>query len=277
MAVSIRVMPSPQPVADALKEMCTMYGIESEVLKWLTSDEGLCAQSVAQFLHVFADASEVKAVVDTIVTTNKLQQTARVRQAWTELTKATTAADLIKARGLDTDDMDSLLPTVQMESLNKAFWGRYKMSYPPHVEPSETLVSRLSREMDKRVLSVRAISKVHSKDQQIRSVRKMQNISETIELVTGEVEDDDDVYSVQQYLQKLMTLLIAYAKAGCTNLATQPANTEGLGSDPCMYVAVPLDVLMRYLYRAQDRVSSMPNALQLQWLQKRDEDERAGN
>jgi hypothetical protein len=79
---------------------------------------------------------------------------------------------------------------------------------------------------------------------------------------------------VHNYLQCLLTLLIAYSIAGCKLRADAP-NTENKGTDSTRVVQCPLDTLMRYYYRVQDRshrLGSSANALQ--WLRQHDEAER---
>eukprot|EP00972_Heterocapsa_arctica_P022571 3320619-Heterocapsa_arctica.AAC.1 len=89
------------------------------------------------------------------------------------------------------------------------------MSWPPEVMPSDTTVSRVVREVDKRMLSVRDALKVRTQTQQQRGVRKRTRLGDGMEVIHNEAELEELVPSTHNYLQCLLTLLIAYSIAGC--------------------------------------------------------------
>ena len=65
-------------------------------------------------------------------------------------------------------------------------WGRYKTIWPPEVAPSDLLLSRLVRELGKRLLSVKEVLKVKTQAQQQRMSRERTKMGEGIEIITGE-------------------------------------------------------------------------------------------
>ena len=50
-------------------------------------------------------------------------------------------------------ELDDLLEEGILRDVKVQFWKRYKMKYPVEVSPSDQLLSRCYREMDKRLLT----------------------------------------------------------------------------------------------------------------------------
>ena len=93
----------------------------------------------------------------------------------------------------------------------------------------------------------------------------------------GDAEDDEEPEpdkSVASYLDKLQVLMFAYAIAGSNKLQSAPG-VETRTCDSTQFVQVPLDILMRYYWRAAYKVQFLPASRQLQWLQSKDEAERS--
>ena len=67
--------------------------------------------------------------VKEINTEAKLLQVNRVRQAWLGVQDAVPLSQRAKDRGED-EDLDKLLPKVQLESIATAHWDRYHILYP---------------------------------------------------------------------------------------------------------------------------------------------------
>ena len=88
----------------------------------------------------------------------------------TSLRKAQEEQDAIKRKGVDETDLDVLLTQPELENMAARHWARYKVTLPPEVAPSDMLVSRVSKEIDKRLLSSRAVAKVRTIAQQQRSI-----------------------------------------------------------------------------------------------------------
>ena len=82
-----------------------------------------------------------------------------------------------------------------------------------------------------------------------------------------------DIYT---YMLNMETAMISYPVAG---IKPAPSTTgvvvpEVRGVKSITAVQVPLDIVMRYLYRARARIARMPLTAALAWLQKKDEQER---
>ncbi|CAJ1339037.1 unnamed protein product [Effrenium voratum] len=158
----------------------------------------------------------------------------------------------------------------------EAFWVRYKLKFPTEVYPSDAAVSRASREMSKRLLCVTAVWKVKTLQWQLGTSSKKRKLGEG--LWTEEPDDEQPGHQDwETYLDRLFTLLLAYALGGVKALDNAPPAKEEdvLGADTTKFVYVPLDVVMRYHARARRTSASLPYASRLAWLQQRDTEERA--
>lgn len=173
-------------------------------------------------------------------------------------------------------DLDSMLPDTELRDAKLLFWRRYKLRFPPELHPSDSTVSRVARETEKRMLCVYNLWKVKSLQFQLHCTQKKRKLGDG--LYTDEVEDEEpSSHDADAYLDKLHTLLIAYAIAGASPLPGAPAAADeaALGADSTLFVAVPLDVAMSYYLRAKRTSNLMPAAKRLAWLQARDAEERA--
>jgi hypothetical protein len=231
--------------------------------------------NLSDFLHLFSSEAEVAEIVTSKVTNlaNRPLMTARIRQAWAGVKGALAQADIVKKRGSEAEDYDALLPQPDLDDLVRQFWSRYHIRYAPSVEPSDLLISRLSKEMDKRLLTIRSIWQTRTMNHQLRTDRKRQKITETIDLVEKESEADVQISkTLNMYLDMLFTLCIAYARAGIKALRNEAPETWR--TEPTDYVTAPLDLMLRYHHRAQVKVQMIPAGQALAWLQTKDEEER---
>ena len=233
------------------------FDLEDKVVTWLTSRTGLGARTLDDFVFSCADPKEVKALAREASPENELMAVSRLRQAWHALKRSRDAADEVKRVGQDTSDMDELLPSAVLDDIESRHWNRYKMTWPPDMSPADTVVSRIVRELDKRTLGVREVFKVRTQAQQQRGMRKRTKLANSIEMLSAEAEEQEVRHTTQNYLAGLHTLLIAYSKAGSKPRADAP-ESEPKTMDSTMVVECPMDILMRYFYRVQDRAWRMP-------------------
>ena len=99
-----------------------------------------------------------------------------MRQAWLGVKDAVSLSQRAKDRGED-EDLDKILPKVQLESINTAHWDRYHLLYPPEKDVAEPLVSRLVRELERRALSVPDMSKDKSLAHGQTQAKKQQRLN----------------------------------------------------------------------------------------------------
>ena len=118
-----------------------------------------------------------------------------------------------------------------------AFWRRYRLKFPTQVRPADTTVSRVSRELSKRMLCVFNLWKVKTLQFQLTTNQKERKLGENLY-----TEEKPCQHNVEFYLDRLYTLLLAYAIAGVAPPAgTTPDSTKEatLGADSTDYSAVP--------------------------------------
>ena len=169
-----------------------------------------------------------------------LLMTARLRRAW--------AATKVYYQQIEQDgskvalaDLDSMLEEGELRDAKTAFWLRYKMRFPAEVHPADAVVSRVARELSKRVLCVYNVWKVRSLQFQMGSSQKRRKVGEG--LFTAEADHDEAFnMDVDTYLAKLQTLMIAYALAGTAPLTgvPDPKAENVLGANSTEFVEVPL-------------------------------------
>ena len=82
-------------------------------------------------------------------------------------------------------------------------------------------------------------------------------------------------HNIVNYMHLHSVMMLAYAKAGIKKLPSAPAE-EPRGSDPCLYVECPYDVVRKYHQRLQARVNRLAELGQpsLEWVANRDRAER---
>ena len=221
-------------------------------------------QDVEEFRFFFDAEAKVEPWLGKIQLGAEAQiQAARLRRAWHAVSLYYKTAEQDHSR-VAIEDLDSLLGDTELRSAKEAFWVRYKLRFPTEVYPSDAAVSRASREMSKRLLCVTSVWKVKTLQWQLGTSSKKRKLGEG--LWTEEPEDEQPGHQDwETYLDRLFTLLLAYALGGVKALDNAPSAKEEdvLGADTTRFVFVPLDVVMRYHARARRTSASLPHASRL--------------
>ena len=202
-------------------------------------------------------------------------QLARLRRAWSAVRLWYQQAEQDRSK-VSTADLDTLLQDSELRDFKSLFWVRYRMKFPPEIHPADATLSRVSREMTKRMLCVFSVWKVRSLQYQLHTTNRKRKLADG--LFTEEAEEDDSMgQDWESYLDKLHTLMLAYSMAGVQAVPGSPAaGTEAsLGADSSKFVQAPLDVMLAYFYRAKRTTSMLPTTKRLPWLMMRDAEERA--
>ena len=178
--------------------------------------KGLIKEKIAnleEFRFFFHDGSQVETWVTKIgVTDDKMVQLARLRRAWSAVSLFYQTAEQDRSKVV-TADLDSMLDEGELRDSKTAFWKRYRLKFPTEVHPADTTVSRVSRELSKRMLCVFNLWKVKTLQFQLTTNQKKRKLGEN--LYTEEVDEDEPCsHNVESYLDRLYTLLLAYAIAG---------------------------------------------------------------
>ena len=171
-------LPQGDAIARIFERLCTEYRLDPKVAKFLVTDAGL--ESLEDFTHFFTSEQDVAPrVTDKIADLAQRDlQASRLRQAWVAAKQAESISDNRKKRGVEEDDMDALLPKAALSDIGQRFHARYRLSFGVKTEPSDHLVSRLSKELSQRMLQVQSVFKVKTLTHQLRVSRKRQNIAD---------------------------------------------------------------------------------------------------
>ncbi|CAE7815841.1 unnamed protein product [Symbiodinium sp. CCMP2592] len=233
--------------------------MESLQLNFEFSDDVLEAlvkqkiKNLEEFRYFFESEAEIGLWVQKLsLGDQQALQTARLRRTWAAVKVFFQHADAGRVR-ISESDLDDLLDDSSLRDMKQQFWRRYKTRFPPELYPSDATLSRVTRELNKRMLCVFSVWKVKSLQFQLVSTSKKRKLGDN--LYTEDQEQDEAVPRV--YLDRLQILLTAYALAGVQAVAgSPPANGENtVGADTTQFVHAPLDVLMEYFHRAKRSVS----------------------
>ena len=199
-----------------------------------------------EFRFFFGDGAQVETFITKLkLGDDRMIQTARLRRAWTAVCTYYQQAEQDRSR-VQASDLDTLLDETELRDSKTAFWRRYRQRFPPEIHPADSTISRVSREMSKRMLCIFNVWKVKTLQHQLLTSQKKRKLGEN--LFTEEAEEEPTCeHTVEAYLDRLYTLLIAYAMAGvAAPKSSDPAfdakHEATLGADSTLYALVPLDV-----------------------------------
>ena len=85
-------------------------------------------------------------------------------------------------------ELDDPLEEATLREVKVNFWRRYKLRYPAEIMPSDTLVSRCYRELDKRLLSVYNVWTVKTLMCQVTMSRRRKKVGTDLYVFEDEPE-----------------------------------------------------------------------------------------
>jgi hypothetical protein len=233
-------------------------------------------ETLEDFRYYFADEKEIDSFVaaESSLTGADLKlQIARVRRAW-----ASVRQNGLRKESRNTvssvAELDDLLEECTLREVKVQFWKRYKARYPVEVIPSDQLLSRCYREMDKRLLTVYDVWKVKNLLHQVTSTKKRKQVGTDLYTFEDDADTTPGIRGVEKYLATLHTYLLALSIAGSCKMEGAPSE-EVFGNDSTKFVKVPWDVLQSYYFRASRSAMLVPEVSRLQWLEERDIAERS--
>ena len=258
--------------------LCEKFRIDVKIAAFLVEDAG--CERLEDFGALLTDENQVEARITEKITglDRSVLQASRVRQAWHAVRAAMESAKKEAEKPASAeDDLETLLPKPQLDKLGDFFWNRYHMFFGVSIEPSDYLVSTLKKEIDRRTLVMHDVFKSKTMLVHQKMARRRERLSARVELVEVEQEPDQApvTQSLYTYISLHLTLMIGYAKAGAAPLEGAPVAPETKESDSTEYVVCPLDTLLAYHYRMVDRARRLPYMSALNWIQTKDEADRA--
>ena len=106
--------------------------------------------------------------------------------------------------------MDDMLEEGTLRDVKVQFWKRYKMKYPVEVTPSDQLLSRCYREMEKRLLTVYDVWKVKSLMHQVMTTRKRKQVGTDLYTFEDDVGEVTATHRGEKYLAMLHKYLFGF-------------------------------------------------------------------
>ena len=216
---------SPEEI---LRKLGDNFSLDDGVVEALLR---LGVESLQEFRFLWASEQAIEPWVAKLGLGDKaLLMTARVRRAWAAVGLYYRQVEQDRSK-IALSDLDTMLGETELRDTKQQFWRRYKMRFPPEIHPADTTISRVAREMQKRMLCVYNIWRVKTLQFQLTTSQKKRKLSEGLFLEDG---DDEEVvtHDVDNYLDRLFTLMLAYAMAGCSwgDRSTRRSTRAQLGS-----------------------------------------------
>ena len=162
-------------------------------------------QNLEEFRFLFEDESKVDTFLAKLqLGEDRLIQGSRLCRAWTAVTLYYKNQDQDRSK-ISVSDLDTMLADTELRDVKSNFWIRYRMRFPPEIHPADATLSRISRELSKRMLCVYNLWKVRTLQYQLHTTQRKRKLAEG--LYTEEAEDDDKIpHDWENYLDRLLTL-----------------------------------------------------------------------
>ena len=241
-------------------------------------------ETLADFRFAWESDADVSTWVEQIkdiktIDTKLMRNKARLKKARHAVMKAFENKESLRGGCAETAatahaDLDEILPSHELTKLKSYFWKRYRMEYLAEDTPSDQLISRMSREIEKRCFTVYDVTKVKTLIHQITHDKKRKKIGEGLFIDDNE-ENWEAIATAESYLDNLLVYLLALATAGSSPIPGARQETEVFGSDQCAFVTVPLATVLKYHARAKKVAGKLPAGVRLINISKLDADERA--
>eukprot|EP00434_Breviolum_minutum_P041643 symbB.v1.2.037046.t1/scaffold5326.1/size28399/1 len=240
-------MATPESI---FKELEGRFTYEAPITELILS-KGIT--TLAEFSHYCTDTADVVATFITPIATkltNERLQGARLKMAWTAIVAGEKAKESAQVEGVALDE-EELLPATSLANIKATFFKRYHWMPPPEQQPSDKLLSKLSRAFTKRSLEVMSAHTVKTLFNQRSGTSKRMKVAPNLWI--GSVGDDETAVPVEDwssYADNLFVYLLGLAMVGATPISPTPTTAESLATDTVDYVQFPWDLAWRYHARA---------------------------
>ena len=212
------------------------FDFSNDILEALVKQK---IKNLEEFRYFFESESEIGLWVQKLsLGEHQFLQTARLRRTWAAVKVFFQHADAGRVK-VSEADLDDLLDETALRDMKLQFWRRYKTRFPPELYPSDATLSRVTRELNKRMLCVFSVWKVKSLQFQLVSTSsKKRKLGENLFTEDQELEE-----VVPRDWESYLDRFTAYALAGVQAVAGgPPANSENTVGADTQFVQAPLDV-----------------------------------
>ena len=263
-------MSTPEAV---FKELQDRFDYDEAIAKEILAT-GVTSLSEFRF-YSSNEEDVVKTFVTPITELDKPRlQAARVKRAWSSIAQAEKAGDASQVEGVPLEE-DECLPASTLSSMKEVFWKRYHWLPPPEQQPSDKLLSKLSRALQKKNLEVMNMFQVRTLANQRVATSKRRKVAPMFWV--GEPADEEQ--AVQEdcasYLECLFVYMVALAMAGAGPILPAPTEAESIATLSHDYVEFPLGLAWKYHFRAVEASKEIGERMKLPHISSLDLNERA--
>ena len=186
-------MPAPAASRAIFEKLAADFNFDVKIVdKFLA----LGLTDLSDFRFFVHSENEIEAAFVTGVDglTNPRVQVARLRHAWSSCV-ANDKVDEVKKQQAATkeEDEESPLPAPKLATMKDVFWNRYHLCLTPGEWPSDRLVSKLFKAIDKRQLEVADLWVVKSQLHQKTASAKRRRLGENLYLQENEESAEPEV------------------------------------------------------------------------------------
>lgn len=156
---ALNLAPRDGASTQVFTELATNFKLSDEVRDALIRTK---LENLDEFRFFFDEESKVEPWVNKLkLGEEQAVQVARVRRAWAavRLYFQHMAQDRSK---VVSSDLDTMLDDTELRDKKMAFWRLYHLKFPAEVHPADATLSRVTREISKRMLCVYNIWKVRT-------------------------------------------------------------------------------------------------------------------
>ena len=231
------------------------WGWGAHVTKYLTEELG-CA-TTHDLIHAFRTDQDWREFYDADIRKAdgaKVPRAVRgrVSQLHERLLKSQKEAAVIRDKGEEAVEFEKPLGTEVLAKMRRTFWTRHKIRIHITNMPGDLLLSRLSKEIDKRFLHVTDLMKIKGVVWERQSESKKEKIGDNLYTeIRPEGQDERRAETVWNYLNVMEMYMLAMSIVGAEPVKQLPETPESITSDPADYVVFPYQYALDCLGRAR--------------------------
>ena len=217
-------MPAPAAARVIFEKLAADFSFD---LKLVDKFLALGLTNLSDFRFFVHSETEIEAAFVTGVEglTNPRVQVARLRHAWSSCVANEKVDEAKKQQAASKEeDEEAPLPAPKLATMKDVFWARYHLCLTPEEWPSDRLVSKLFKAVEKRTLEVTDLWQVKSMLHQKTHSAKRRRIGENLYLQDNEEGAEPEVGTdAPSYFNRMRVYFMALAIVGASPLPTAPA------------------------------------------------------
>ena len=152
-------VPDGTDIRATLAKLQANFDLADAVIEALEKSQ---LKNLEEFRFVFDSEAEIGVWTARLKLGDQEQlQVARLRRTWSAVKLFYQHAEQDRSN-IQASDLETLLGDTELRNIKTALWARYRVRFHPEMYPSDATLSRISRELSKRMLCVFSVWKVKS-------------------------------------------------------------------------------------------------------------------